>query len=107
MSELPEPTRLTVTDSTLLVIRLSGPMPDDQDGLNDALAALGQTTPGSVLVVDDTVTVHTQDREEAEAALSEALNDDRLEGASAGLELAQDLLRLLAEAGWALIRLDQ
>jgi hypothetical protein len=44
------------------------------------------------------------EREDAEAALTHALEDDRLEGTPGGLDLAVALLDLLAEAGWRLSR---
>lgn len=42
------------------------------------------------------------DREEREAALTEVLEDDRLDGTPGGLDLAQAILRLLDEDGWTL-----
>ena len=43
-----------------------------------------------------------RDREEREAALTEVLEDDRLDGTPGGFDLAQVILRLLDENGWAL-----
>jgi hypothetical protein len=108
---VPEPTvtRLTVTDSTLLVLRFAGSIPENVD---DALATLRDLTPGSVIVVDDTVPeVIAVQREDAEEALADALpraypfadwGDGRQRRDAGG-----SLLDELREAGWALIRLDQ
>jgi hypothetical protein len=100
---VPEPTvtRLTVTDSTLLVLRFAGSIPENVD---DALATLRDLTPGSVIVVDDTVPeVIAVQREDAE----EALNDALCMTSEDGYVAAVDLLDALRSAGWALIRLDQ
>lgn len=42
------------------------------------------------------------DRQEREVALVEVLEDDRLDGTEGGLPLAQAILGLLDEDGWAL-----
>jgi hypothetical protein len=102
---MPDPTtsRLTVTDSTLLVLRFAGSIPEEVD---DALATLRDTTPGSVIVVDDTIReVLAVQRTDAEEALTDALTETV--SVMPNQEVARDLLDTLREAGWALIRLDQ
>jgi hypothetical protein len=44
------------------------------------------------------------DREDAEAALAQALDDDQLDGVPGGLDLAVALVEVLARDGWHLVR---
>jgi hypothetical protein len=104
---VPDTQRIQTPPGSVIVLRLPEAI-HAEDGFPFA-EELHRQTGLPVVVVDarSSAELSVTTREEQEEALTDALEDDRLDGTPGGLALAQALLGLLREDGWELIRLRQ